>query len=186
MTKKKADIKAFCPELYCIVLIKRLTDRQKATLFNKLSKLIKTSNSSTFDFIEYIRLIIQGCLSAESKRTFSSTLKGIQDIKESVSSLDSLVEYKILLGYYQTVVSYYPELRIEYVCYDVNEVLPDSVLLDTFLLDEAQEEAAKAPVPKTLKRKTKSRYSMSSLSDILALEVFLKENIIGQDHFHER
>tara|TARA_R110000851_G_scaffold229758_4_gene382485 strand:+ start:2517 stop:3899 length:1383 start_codon:yes stop_codon:yes gene_type:complete len=182
MTKKKADIKAFCPELYCIVLIKRLTDRQKATLFNKLSKLIKTSNSSTFDFIEYIRLIIQGCLSAESKRTFSSTLKGIQDIKESVSSLDSLVEYKILLGYYQTVVSYYPELRIEYVCYDVNEVLPDSVLLDTFLLDEAQEEAAKAPVPKTLKRKTKSRYSMSSLSDILALEVFLKENIIGQDH----
>lgn len=183
MTKKKSnDIKAFCPELYCIITIKRLTDRQKAILFNKLSRLIKTSNPNTFDFIEYIRLIIEGCLSAESKKTFANTIKGIQDIKEEKKSLDSLVEYKILLGYYQTVVSYYPEFRIEYVCYDVNEVLPDSVMLDTFLFDEAQEDEKKKPAVRAKKKTKKTAFQMDSLDDLLALELFLKKNIIGQDH----
>tara|TARA_R110002126_G_scaffold105861_1_gene240388 strand:+ start:2389 stop:3777 length:1389 start_codon:yes stop_codon:yes gene_type:complete len=185
MPKKNNDIKAFCPDLYCIILLKRLTDRQKALLFNKLSRLIKTSNSSTFDFIEYIRLIIEGCLTPESKKSFSNTIKGIQDIKEEKKSLDSLVEYKILIGYYQTIVSYYPEFRIEYVCYDVNEVLPDSVMLDSLLFDETEEEAPKPtakPTAKTKKRaKSKEAFRMDSLDDLRDLELFLKRNIIGQD-----
>ena len=178
--KKTEDIKAFCPELYCIIAIKRLPDRQKATVFNRLTLLIKSTTSSTFDFIEYIRLIIEGTLTTESRKTFASTIKDLQEIKQK-SPVDSLVEYKILLGYYQTIVSYYPEFRIEYVCYDVNEVLPDSVMLDTLLFDEAREEMTKKLEPKQVKKKKSNAYDISTLDDILALETFLKKNIVGQD-----
>jgi ATP-dependent Clp protease ATP-binding subunit ClpA len=108
----------------------------------------------------------------------------VQELKETVK--DPLLEYKLLGAYYQTINEYYPEFRIEYVCYDLNEVLPDSVVLDNIIKEakqdmEFQKKLEERTTKKVRKSPNKDKYSLKTLEDIDDLGIFLKKNIMGQD-----
>ena len=183
MPRKSNNIKAFSSDLNSIIHIRRLTERQFTLIFNKLKRFIKEAESGKFDFVNYVEIVITDCLTAPEKRTFINRVDEVQELKETVK--DPLLEYKLLGAYYQTINEYYPEFRIEYVCYDLNEVLPDSVVLDNIIKEakqdmEFQKKLEERTTKKVRKSPPKDKYRLKTLEDIDDLGIFLKKNIMGQ------
>tara|TARA_R110000796_G_scaffold152940_5_gene269326 strand:+ start:1088 stop:2479 length:1392 start_codon:yes stop_codon:yes gene_type:complete len=183
MPRKSNNIKAFSSDLNSIIHIRRLTERQFTLIFNKLKRFIKEAESGKFDFVNYVKIVITDCLTAPEKRTFINRVDEVQELKETVK--DPLLEYKLLGAYYQTINEYYPEFRIEYVCYDLNEVLPDSVVLDNIIKEakqdmEFQKKLEERTTKKVRKSPPKDKYRLKTLEDIDDLGIFLKKNIMGQ------
>ena len=181
MPRKTNSIKAFSAELNSIIHLKRLTERQGKILFNKLSRFIKRSASGEFDFVKYVKIVIGDAVTTDEKKTFVSRMEEAMKVKEAVQ--DPLLEYKLLGAYYSAIVEFYPDFRIEYVCYDINEVLPESLLLESLISDaKGDEEFKKKLEEKTKKKKKKAEEKpLTNLESIGELEKFLKKNIIGQD-----
>lgn len=181
MPRKTNSIKAFSAELNSIIHLKRLTERQGKILFNKLSRFIKRSASGEFDFVKYVKIVITDAVTTDEKKTFVSRMEEAMKVKEAVQ--DPLLEYKLLGAYYSAIVEFYPDFRIEYVCYDINEVLPESLLLESLISDaKGDEEFKKKLEEKTKKKKKKVEETpLTNLESIAELEKFLKKNIIGQD-----
>tara|TARA_S200002703_G_scaffold105811_1_gene91783 strand:- start:192 stop:1577 length:1386 start_codon:yes stop_codon:yes gene_type:complete len=181
MPRKTNSIKAFSAELNSIIHLKRLTERQGKILFNKLSRFIKKSASGEFDFVKYVKIVITDAVTTEEKKTFASRMEEAMKVKDAVQ--DPLLEYKLLGAYYSAIVEFYPDFRIEYVCYDINEVLPESLLLESLISDaKGDEEFKKKLEEKTKKKKKKvEEKPLTNLESIAELEKFLKKNIIGQD-----
>tara|TARA_R100001509_G_scaffold159674_1_gene126441 strand:+ start:1487 stop:2881 length:1395 start_codon:yes stop_codon:yes gene_type:complete len=184
MPRKTNTIKAFCAELNSVIHVRRLTDRVHKLIFNKLTKFVKSSKSGEFDFVSYVKIIVGNCVTSDEKRVFVDRLEEAAKVKDAIQ--DPMLEYKLLGAYYSTIVEYYPELRIEYICYEINELLPDSIILEN-LLKESKEDLefkkslkAKTSKSKTVKKK-KTKTSLSTLKEISDLETFLSKNIIGQD-----
>lgn len=183
MPRKPNSIKAFSSELNSIIHVKRLSDRAFKTLFNKLTKFIKNSTPGHFDFAKYVHIVITDSLTVAEKKTFLERMKEAEQVKESVN--DPLLVYKLLGAYYNTITEYYPELRIEYVCYEINEIMPDSVMLENLLKEAKRDDEFKKKLEEKTSKKKKSKESskepLSTLEDIQELDKFLKKNIIGQD-----
>ena len=181
MPRKTNSIKAFSAELNSIIHLKRLTERQGKILFNKLSRFIKRSASGEFDFVKYVKIVIGDAVTTDEKKTFVSRMEEAMKVKDAVQ--DPLLEYKLLGAYYSAIVEFYPDFRIEYVCYDINEVLPESLLLESLISDaKGDEEFKKKLEEKTKKKKKKVEETpLTNLESIAELEKFLKKNIIGQD-----
>ena len=119
-------------------------------------------------------------VTSDEKRMFLSRMEEAAQVKETVK--DPLLEYKLLGAYYSAIVEYYPDFRIEYVCYEINEVLPESFLLESLVSDAKQDDEFKRKLEeKTKKKKNLKEKPLSNLSSIEELEKFLKRNIIGQD-----
>ena len=180
MPRKNNSIKAFSSELNSIIHVKRLTDRQNKIILNKLTKFIKASKSGEFDFVKYVKIVVTDTVTVDEKKTFVDRMEEAIRVKDTIK--DPLLEYKLLGAYYSTIVEYYPEFRIEYVCYEINEVLPESFLLEGLVKDAKQDDEFKKKLEeKTKKKKNTSKKPLSTLSSIQVLEKFLKKNIIGQD-----
>ena len=180
MPRKTNSIKAFSAEINSIIHIKRLTERQGKLLFNKLTRYIKSAASGEFDFVKYVQIVIMSTVTSDEKRMFLSRMEEAAQVKETVK--DPLLEYKLLGAYYSAIVEYYPDFRIEYVCYEINEVLPESFLLESLVSDAKQDDEFKRKLEeKTKKKKNLKEKPLSNLSSIEELEKFLKRNIIGQD-----
>jgi ATP-dependent Clp protease ATP-binding subunit ClpA len=180
MPRKTNSIKAFSAELNSIIHLKRLTERQGKILFNKLSRFIKKTASGEFDFVKYVKIVITDAVTNEEKQTFASRMEEASKVKDAVQ--DPLLEYKLLGAYYSAIVEFYPDFRIEYVCYDINEVLPESLLLESLISDaKGDEEFKKKLEEKTKKKKKVDEKPLTNLESIAELEKFLKKNIIGQD-----
>ena len=180
MPRKTNSIKAFSAEINSIIHIKRLTERQGKILFNKLTRYIKSAASGEFDFVKYVQIVIMSTVTSDEKRMFIYRMEEAAQVKETVK--DPLLEYKLLGAYYSAIVEYYPDFRIEYVCYEINEVLPESFLLESLVSDAKQDDEFKRKLEeKTKKKKNLKEKPLSNLSSIEELEKFLKRNIIGQD-----
>jgi ATP-dependent Clp protease ATP-binding subunit ClpA len=183
MPRKTNSIKAFSAELNSVIHVKRLTERQFKLIFNKLTRFVRSSKSGEFDFVKYVKIIVTDAVTSDEKKTFVSRMEEAIKVKDAVK--DPLLEYKLLGAYYSTIIEYYPEFRIEYVCYEINEILPESIMLENLLKDAKQDEEFKKSLEKkTSKPKKKSKESkvpLSTLDDIVELDKFLKKNIIGQD-----
>lgn len=181
MPRKTNSIKAFSAELNSIIHLKRLTERQGKILFNKLTRFIKATSSGEFDFVKYVEIIIMDAVTTEEKKTFISRMEEASKVKESIN--DPLLEYKLLGAYYGAVTEFYPDFRIEYVCYELNEVLPESLLLESLVSDAKKDEEFKRKLEEKTKKKKKKviQEPLSDLESIQQLDKFLKKNIIGQD-----
>ena len=181
MPRKTNSIKAFSAELNSIIHLKRLTERQGKILFNKLTRFIKATASGEFDFVKYVEIIIMNAVTTEEKKTFISRMEEASKVKESIN--DPLLEYKLLGAYYGAVTEFYPDFRIEYVCYELNEVLPESLLLESLVSDAKKDEEFKRKLEEKTKKKKKKviQEPLSDLESIQQLDKFLKKNIIGQD-----
>ena len=179
--KKSGPIKAFSPELNDIIHLKRLTERQYKIVFNKLVSLVKTVKSGEFSFVVYVKTVIENVLTKEETKNFVVRMRELQETKKtSKSPMDAMAEYRTLGNYYSIIAEYYPELRVEYVCYEINQLLPDSVVLDS-LIQEADLDFSKKLDKKIKGVKTeKDKYSFSSLKEIEVLNTFLNTEIIGQ------
>ncbi len=182
MPKKTNTIKSFSAELNSIIHLKRLTERQGKIIFNKLTRFIKASSSGEFDFVKYVRIVIEGAVTSDEKKTFVGRMREAETIKDTIK--DPLLEYKLLGAYYSAIIEYYPDFRIEYVCYEINEVLPESFILENLISDAKQDEEFKKKVAEKAnkrKKKTVTSTPLSTLDAIFDLEKYLKKNIIGQD-----
>ena len=181
MPRKTNSIKAFSAELNSIIHIKRLTERQGKILFNKLTRYIKSTASGEFDFVKFVQIVISGAVTSEEKKMFISRMEEASQVKDTIK--DPLLEYKLLGAYYSAIIEYYPDFRIEYVCYEINEVLPDSFLLESLVSDAKQDEEFKKKLEEKTNRKKKKETEkpLTTLESITSLEKFLKKNIIGQD-----
>ena len=181
MPRKNNSIKAFSSELNSVIHVKRLTDRQFKITFNKLTRLVKATKSGEFDFVKYVKIVVTDALTSDERKTFVSRMEEAQKVKDAVK--DPLLEYKLLGAYYSAIIEYYTELRIEYVCYEINEVLPESFLLESLIKDSKEDdEFRKKLEQKTSKKKPKgSEQTLCTISQIQDLGKFLKRNIIGQD-----
>ena len=180
MPRKTNSIKAFSAELNSIIHVKRLTERQFNIILARLTRFIKSSKSGEFDFVKYVRIVVVDAVTNDEKRTFISRMEEAIKVKDAVD--DPLLEYKLLGAYYSTIVEYYPEFRIEYVCYEINEVLPESFMLESIVKDSKDDLDFKKKLEEKTKAKKKSpEKSLSTLSSIDSLKKFLKKNIIGQD-----
>lgn len=181
MPRKTNSIKAFSAELNSLINIKRLTDRQGSIILNKLTKYIKTTASGEFDFVRYVQIVIAGSVTPDEKKVFMARVQEASKLKDTLK--DTLLEYKLLGAYYSAIIEYYPDFRIEYVCYEINEVLPESFVLDSLINDAKNDEEFKKKLEeKTLKKSKKvDEKPLSTLSSIEDLEKFLKRNIVGQD-----
>ena len=181
MPRKNNSIKAFSSELNSVIHVKRLTERQFKMTFDKLTRLVRGTKSGEFDFVKYVKIVVTNALTSDERKTFVSRMEEAQKVKDAVK--DPLLEYKLLGAYYTAVIEYYPELRIEYVCYEINEVLPESFLLESLIKDSKEDEEFKKKLEqKTSKKKSKgSDQTLSTISQIQDLGKFLKRNIIGQD-----
>ncbi|MAP54320.1 MAG: hypothetical protein CL605_05405 [Altibacter sp.] len=181
MPRKTNSIKAFSAEINSIIHIKRLTERQGKIIFNKLTKYIKSAPSGEFDFVKYVQIVIAGTVTPDEKKMFLSRMEEASKVKDTIK--DPLLEYKLLGAYYSAIIEYYPDFRIEYVCYEINEVLPESFLLESLVSDAKQDEEFKKKLEEKTSKKKKASNSkpLSTLSAIEDLEKFLKKNIIGQD-----
>ena len=180
MPRKTNSIKAFSAELNSIIHVKRLTERQFGLVFNKLKKFIKSSDSGDFDFVKYVQVVVSDCVTTDEKKTFIARTEEAKKLKDSIK--DPLLEYRLLGAYYTTIVEYYPEFRIEYVCYDINEVMPESLVLESLIKESKQDEEFKNMLSAKTKKKTSVvEAPLSTLNSIFALDKFLKRNIVGQD-----
>ena len=181
MPRKTNTIKAFSAELNSIIHLKRLTDRQAKILFNKLTRFIKATASGEFDFVKYVRIVIEGAVTSDEKKTFIGRMEEALKLKDTIK--DPLLEYKLLGAYYGAIIEYYPDFRIEYVCYEINEVLPESFILENLISDAKQDDEFKKKVAEKVNKKKKKTVSppLTTLDSILDLEKYLKKNIIGQD-----
>ena len=180
MPRKTNSIKAFSAELNSIIHVKRLTERQFGLVFGKLKKFIKSSDSGDFDFVKYVQVVVSDCVTTDEKKTFIARTEEAKKLKDSIK--DPLLEYRLLGAYYTTIVEYYPEFRIEYVCYDINEVMPESLVLESLIKESKQDEEFKSMLSaKTKKKDAVVEAPLSTLNSIFALDKFLKRNIVGQD-----
>ena len=182
MPRKNNTIKSFSAEINSIIHLKRLTERQGKILFNKLTRFIKSTASGEFDFVKYVKIVITDSVTSDEKKTFLSRMEEASKVKDTIK--DPLLEYKLLGAYYTAIVEYYPDFRIEYVCYEINEVLPESFLLESLVSDAKQDDEFRKKLEEKTKKKKKIQKveePLSTLSSIEDLEKFLKRNIIGQD-----
>ena len=182
MPRKPNTIKAFSSELNSVIHVKRLTERQFKIIFNRLTRFVKTSKSGDFDFVKYVKIIVTDAVTSDEKKTFISRMEEASKVKDAVQ--DPLLEYKLLGAYYSAIIEYYPDFRIEYVCYEINEILPESIMLESLIRDSKQDEDFKKKLEeKTIKKKKKKSNDppLSDLESIKELDKFLKKNIIGQD-----
>lgn len=181
---KKNEIKAFSAEINRIIPLKRLSDRQKTIVHNKLLKLVMDINAADFDMLSYIQVLIEGVVTPPGKKILMEDMDSLQDLKgKKGSHYDPLVEYRILLAYYSSIVEYYVEFRIELICYEINDFAPDSLLLDSMMFEDlfSPKVEASAQPAKKAKKKPSNKYEIKTLKDIKSLENFLKKSIIGQD-----
>jgi len=175
MPRKTNSIKAFSAELNSIIHVKRLTDRQGKIIFNKLTRYIKSAASGEFDFVKYVRLVITGAVTSDEKKMFTSRMEEAMKVKDTIK--DPLLEYKLLGAYYSAIVEYYPDFRIEYVCYEINEVLPESFLLESLVSDAKQDdEFRKKLEEKTNKKKKRSDGKPLSTLNSISGEVLEEEH----------
>ena len=182
MPRKPNTIKAFSSELNSVIHVKRLTERQFKIIFNRLTRFVKTSKSGDFDFVKYVKIIVTDAVTSDEKKTFISRMEEASKVKDAVQ--DPLLEYKLLGAYYSAIIEYYPDFRIEYVCYEINEILPESIMLESLIRDSKQDEDFKKKLEEKTTRKKKKKSNdppLSDLESIKELDKFLKKNIIGQD-----
>ncbi len=183
MPRKTNNIKAFSSELNSIIHLKRLTERQFNLILGRLTKFIKSSKSGEFDFVKYVKIVVVDTVTSDEKKTFVSRIEEALKVKDAVK--DPLLEYKLLGAYYSAIVEYYPEFRIEYVCYEINELLPESIILENLVKDSKNDEELKKALEKKTSKpkpsKSKGDVGLTTLEEISNLGKFLKKNIIGQD-----
>ena len=124
--------------------------------------------------------MITGVVTADEKKMFASRLEEAANVKDAIK--DPLLEYKLLGAYYSAIVEYYPDFRIEYVCYDINEVLPESFLLESLVSDSKQDEEFKKKLDEKTSRKRKKVVekplsTLSSIDDLVKKIVPFKMNL---------
>ena len=175
-TNKTREIKAVCRNLNKILSLKILTEHQSTLVFNKLVKLIKDCKAGNFDLIPYVETVIVGTLTSEEKKCYKKLMLEFK----AMDSLASKQSRNRILGlYYETIIEYYPELGIENVCYTVNEILPDSIMIDQAISEEAFQKEVKKEAEN--KGPTPKKYQFATINDVNELEKHLKKNIIGQN-----
>lgn len=151
-----------CAPLDRILSLRKLTERQIIILLNKLRRMVMASKPGNLDVIQYVRLVISGVLTSNERKAFEKILNQY-DVK---STEGWMTIRNILAMVYNAIVETYPELKIEYICGDVNGINGP---------DENSEE-----FKNFMAKSTKNRFNLETIEGINNLYDFLQENIIGQ------
>jgi ATP-dependent Clp protease ATP-binding subunit ClpA len=178
MTNKKIEeYKAPCEMLGRILTVKKLNKKQINAVIEKLKKLVNNAKPGNKSVLEYVRTVIQYTLPPTEQVEIAKLLKAFN----VEVATDLIAVQNVLASIYNAIVDIYQEMRIEFVCADLNGMkhIVDTIL-DPMNLDdtEFQQYVKKETTKKSKKLK---QYDFSTIEQIEALEIFLKKNVIGQD-----
>jgi ATP-dependent Clp protease ATP-binding subunit ClpA len=178
-TKNKniPELKLACPFLNRILTIRKLTNAQLKSLINDLKTFIRNSKPGNIDVFRYVKLVVLQVLTLDEKKAVTKFLAQFEkDVPGGIAAIQNT-----LTAIYNTIVEVYPELRIESICSELNgfdQIVSGRHEPPTDVNDEQFQEQ----LEKSVKRKSKVKpVGLFNLSDILDLEDFLRENLIGQD-----
>lgn len=185
--KNNNEVKVACHDLKKILLIKKLTDRQRDAVFKKLVEFAKNASAGNFDMIPYVKIVIVNTLTDEEKVIFIKIMDSFSE-EEEKSPNDPLLKAKklqVLTAYYHAIVDYYPEFSLEVVLHEVNGDLANPLMLDKILAEDKEFE--KEVEKKTSRRSSKKKkLDFTTKKDFEDLKVYLRDNIIGQDEAIDR
>jgi ATP-dependent Clp protease ATP-binding subunit ClpA len=164
MTKKrksKSNYKVVCEELSLVLFVRGFSLEEERDLYLKIRQKIETADSPV-SVEEYKQFIVTQFL--EESKKFLSGLPN--DVEESNEILDSA---------YQSIVGVYPPFSLEFICNDLNA--------DTFFkgVDSSVLRHVNAAMGIDVSQSTLP-IQLSSIEDIINLEEYLSDNIVGQQH----
>jgi ATP-dependent Clp protease ATP-binding subunit ClpA len=166
MTKKK-NYKVVCDDLNLVIFVKGFSLEEERNLYMEVRKLISKADAP-INIEEYKKFVVSRLLT-DSDMILHKVEEASDDVTEVIDSL------------YESIINVYPPFSLEFICQDLNQ--------DTFFKSM---DSNVAQVLRNQLRKMKGLteepndtvppYSiqLSSIEDILSLEEFLKENIVGQ------
>lgn len=158
--KRKNTYKVVCEDLSLVLFVKGFTLEEERALYTKIRKKIDNA-SAPVSVEEYKQFIVSQFL--EQSKKFIAGLPN--DIEESNEILDSA---------YQSIVGVYPPFSLEFICNDLNA--------DTFFKGVDSSVLRHIGAIATNEAQNAVPIQLSSIEDILNLEEYLSDNIVGQEH----
>jgi len=176
--KTKEDYKVPCEMLGRILSVKRLSQKQINSVVGKLKILVNNAKPGNKSVLEYVKTVIQYTLPATEQVEIAKLLRAFN----IENPTDLLAVQNVLASVYNAIVDIYQEMRIEFVCADINGMkhIVDDILLPKGMDDLEFQKHIKQETTKKPKKKA-NQYEFSSLTDIEDLRTFLSKSVIGQD-----
>lgn len=157
MTKSKI-YRVVCPELDVVLSVRSLEASAEKTLYYKLRKMVDTDNPIRIE--EYKTAVVRSFLLDPD-----STLGILGD------EIEDAIE---VVGYaYESIISLFPAFSLEFVCGDLNAEEFFAKNKSTELLDKL--------LGKTTKKKEQASLTLSSIEELLSLQEYFEDSIIGQE-----
>ena len=160
MSRKKT-YRVVSEELNLVLFVKGFSLDQEQKLYNSVRDKIKNAEAP-ISIESYKNFIVKKFL-IDSEAFFDQIP---DDLDEMIEAVDSA---------YNAIVEMYPPFALEFVCQDLNTDTFMSGVKGKFLKHLKQQLGAEEFLPKQT-----APISLSSIEDILHVEDYLKENIIGQ------
>lgn len=157
MTKSKI-YRVVCPELDVVLSVRSLDPSAEKTLYYKLRNMVDSDNPIRVE--EYKTAVVRSFL-IDPDATLGILGDEIEDAIEVV-------------GYaYESIISLFPAFSLEFVCGDLNAEEFFAKNKSTELLDKL--------LGKTTKKKEQASLTLSSIEELLSLQQYFEDSIIGQE-----
>ena len=157
MTKSKI-YRVVCPELDVVLSVRSLEASAEKTLYYKLRDMVSSEKPIRVE--EYKTAVVRSFL-VDPEATLGILGDDIEDAIEVV-------------GYaYESIISLFPAFSLEFVCGDLNAEEFFTKNKSTELLDKL--------LGKTSNKKEQASLTLSSIEELLALQQYFEDRIIGQE-----
>ena len=157
MTKSKI-YRVVCPELDVVLSVRSLEASEEKVLYYKLRDMVDSDNPIRVE--EYKTAVVRSFL-LDPEATLGILGDEIEDAIEVV-------------GYaYESIISLFPAFSLEFVCGDLNAEEFFAKNKSTELLDKL--------LGKTTKKKEQGSLTLSSIEELLSLQQYFEDSIIGQE-----
>lgn len=157
MTKSKI-YRVVCPELDVVLSVRSLEASAEKTLYYKLRDMVSSEKPIRVE--EYKTAVVRSFL-VDPEATLGILGDDIEDAIEVV-------------GYaYESIISLFPAFSLEFVCGDLNAEEFFTKNKSTELLDKL--------LGKTSNKKEQASLTLSSIEELLALQQYFEDSIIGQE-----
>tara|TARA_R110002051_G_scaffold296493_3_gene362600 strand:+ start:2512 stop:3867 length:1356 start_codon:yes stop_codon:yes gene_type:complete len=153
--------KVICEDINLVLLIKKLAIREEQRAYLAIKRKIQELDKP---------ITIESYMIHVVKHFLHNTEDFFSNLPE-----DSEDRLTITKAVYQSIIEAYPPFDLQFVCADLNNsTFMDDILGDQSLADVVAERLGRATPARNLK-------SIRTLSDVKALEKYIKKNLVGQD-----
>lgn len=166
MSKKK-NYKVVCDDLNLVIFVRGFSLEQEKNLYLEVRKLISAAEAP-IDIEDYKKFVVSKLL-CDAESVLLKAEEGDEDAEEIINSL------------YEAIINVYPPFSLEFICQDLNQ--------DTFFRSmnssvanalRDQLKSLRGITPEGMTPASVNSVQLSSIEDLVEMEEFLKDNIVGQ------